>query len=402
MTNLPLSQPCWAGFWPYQAQGISYLNHGSFGSVPIPVRQAEDKLRENLRANPMAALVFDHGGLLCEAGRGLMEDNRRFLAGLVGAEAEGFVLTQGATESVNIVLKSLALRGYFAPGDEILVTSQGYNACTNAVREVAALTGAVMVTAELPFPFEAPEQVIEAILAAVSDKTKFALIDHITSLPGYILPIKAIVEGLQARGVPVLVDGAHALFQVDLDLAALGADFYVGNCHKWFCAPLGAGFLAVAERWRCDIRPLLTSHAYNDTSTSLSPFVKAFSWTGTRDYSAFFVMKDCADFLTSLAGGWQALRARNHALALYGQKIISAAVGSALPVPELMLGSMAPVVLPDGDALALRDILWRQHRIITQLPAWPAPGQRLLRLSAHAYNQPEEYERLAEILPKYL
>lgn len=403
MSTELIHSPIGAHFWPFAASGLRYLNHGSFGAVPSPVAEAEDRLRQSLRANPFDDLVFSHGGLWNEAHKGLMEENRRALAQQVGADADGFVLTQGATEGVNVVLKSLALRQFFKPEDEILVTSQGYNACTNAARDIAALTGAVVKVAQLPFPIEESSQITTAILAATTDKTRLALVDHISSLPGCILPIQEIVAALQARGVAVLVDGAHALFQVPLALDQLGADFYVGNCHKWFCSPLGAGFLSVASRWRDQIRPLVTSHAYNDDSTELSPFIKAFNWTGTRDYSAFFVMREAADFLSSLMpGGWDALRARNHALVQYGQQLLLDALKQKSPVPPEMMGSMASVVLPDGDAYALRRAVCTDHQFVLQLVPWGGPGKRLLRLSAHAYNHAGEYQKLAEVLPAYL
>jgi isopenicillin-N epimerase len=396
-------RPKWAELWPFEKQGIIYLNHGSFGAVPLPVQIAEERVRARLRANPFDHLVFEHGGLWHEKNKGLMEDNRRKLAAFVSADADGFVLTPCATEGVNTVLKSLALRGHFRRDDEILITSQGYNACNNAVHEIAAFAGAKVVVAQLPFPVESPEQVTHSILTATSDKTRLALVDHITSAPGHILPIEDIVPGLQQRGITVLVDGAHAPGQVPLNLDQLGADFYVGNCHKWLCAPPGAAFLSVAPKWRDSVRALTTSHPYNDDTTELPPLIKSFNWTGTRDYSAFFVLGETLTFLNSLApGGIWEMVAANRELVRYGRQVVGDAIGVKPMLPDSMMGTMADIVLPPGEVMPLRKALRERYNMVTQLLEWPQPGQRFLRLSAHAYNCKAQYDKLAEVLPKLL
>ena len=391
-----------ARHWKFE-DGIVCLNHGSFGAVPLPVQIAENNVRQRLRDNAFDHLVFEHGGLLSQAHTGLMEENRHHLADLVHADTEGFVLTQGATDGVNAVFRSLRERGYFKPGDEILITSHTYNACANVAHETAALTGAKVVVADLPFPVESAGQIRSVVSNIITDKTKLAMIDHIPSIQAYISPIEDVVADMKARNVPVLVDGAHALAQVPLNLDRLGADFYVGNCHKWFCAPPGSGFLSVAPKWREVIHPTVLSHGYNDESPELSPLVKMFAWTGTRDYSSMFVLKEAHQFLDSLSsqGMWDMV-ASNRALVREGYGLLLDTLKQKPNVPEDMMGTMATVILPPCEALAVKQRLRDEHGFVTQLLPNAVNGRPILRISAHAYNSRSQYEKLAAALPKAL
>jgi isopenicillin-N epimerase len=379
---------------------VIFLNHGSFGACPKPVLEAQSDLRARLEREPVDFMAREWEPRMDEA--------RRAVAQFVGADPEGLAFVRNATGGVNTVLRSLV----FAPGDEILVMDQGYNACRNAARFVADRAGARVVAAHVPFPLTRPEQVTDAILAQVTPKTRLALIDHVTSATGLVLPVEAIVRALEARGVDTLVDGAHAPGMIPLDLDALGAAYYTGNCHKWMCTPKGSALLYVRKDRQPLIHPLVISHGANANRQDRSPFRLEFDFTGTQDPTAWLVIPEAIKFMGSLLpGGWTELRARNHALALRARAILCETLGVAPPAPESMIGSLATVPLPPGPAGAalptlavdpIMSTLFDQHRIEVLASVWPASPGRVLRVSAQIYNEESQYVRLAGALQEIL
>jgi isopenicillin-N epimerase len=312
-----------------------------------------------------------------------------------------------ATGGVNAVLRSLEL----CPGDELLATDHGYAACRKAMEFVAGRSGARVATAPVPFPLRGEDDVVDAVLAAVTPRTRLAVLDHVTSPTALVFPLARLVAELDARGVDTLVDGAHAPGMVALDLAALGAAYYTGNAHKWLCAPKGAAFLHVRADRQAGIHPLVISHGHLPSSPA-ARFQEEFEWMGTDDPTAWLVVPDCIGWLGGLLeGGWPALMARNHALALQARSIVRRAIGlDAPPCPEEMLGSMASLPLPaaaagspaarlDQDQLAA---WFRARGVEAWFYPWPCAGGKLLRVSAQLYNDASQYERLAALLPEAL
>jgi isopenicillin-N epimerase len=379
---------------------VTFLNHGSFGACPLPVLTAQRELQARLEREPVQFMAREWEARMDEA--------RTALASFVGADAEGLAFVSNATGGVNTVLRSLA----FSPGDEILVIDQGYNACQNAARFVAERSGARLVVVHLPFPLARPEEITDAILAKVSPKTRLALVDHVTSATGLVLPIGAIVRGLDEKGVDTLVDGAHAPGMVPLALDTLGAAYYTGNCHKWICTPKGSALLYVRKDRRHLVHPLVISHGANADRTDRSRFRLEFDFTGTQDPTAWLVIPEALRFMGSLLpGGWDELRARNHALALRARAILCAALGIEAPAPESMIGSLATVPLPPGPAgpalptLAvdpIMSVLFERYRIEVLASVWPKAPARVLRVSAQVYNEESQYLKLAKALQEIL
>ncbi|MEZ2227451.1 MAG: aminotransferase class V-fold PLP-dependent enzyme [Microcoleus sp.] len=374
---------------------ITFLNHGSFGACPIPVLEAQTSFREQLEREPLRFLMREFEPLLDNA--------RNELATFIGTSSDELAFVPNATTGVNAVLRSL----FFAPGDELLTTNQEYNACRNTLDFVARRTGATVIVAEVPFPIESPEQVIEAVIKCVSPQTKLVLLDHIVSQTGLIFPIKQLVSELAQRGVDVLVDGSHALGMIALNLDEIGAAYYTGNCHKWLCAPKGAGFLYVRRDKQDAIRPTTISHGANSPRTDKSRFQLEFDWMGTVDPSAYLCVPVAIDFMGSLLeGGWPELMAKNHALALAGRQILLDKLDLPQPCPDEMVGSMAVVQLRDAefDAVGksgiapLQEALWEIFKIEVPVIPWSDGNQQLLRISAQFYNTLPQYEYLAKAL----
>ena len=244
------------------------------------------------------------------------------------------------------------------------------------------------------------------------------MLDHVTSATALVLPVATLVAALAERGVDTLIDGAHAPGMVELDVAGLGAAYYTGNLHKWVCAPKGAAFLWVRPDRQERIRPLVISHGANSPRDDRSRFRLEFDWLGTGDPSAWLAAPAAIEFGAALLpGGWPALRDRNRQLALEARALLAAAIGAAPPAPDGMIGSMASLPLGwEAELGTDRDVdLYgdRVHGALlaagfqTMIAPWPQRPQgrrwqRLLRLSAAAYNDRAQYERLAAVLPEIL
>ena len=378
---------------------VSHLNHGSFGATPARVLGAQQRLRDRMEANPTRFMLEHYQPALDRA--------RRRVARFVGCGPESLAFVNNATAGVNAVLRSL--EATLRPGDEILITDHGYNACRNAALVTAARTGARVVTASFPFPIEGSWQVMEGVMAAVSARTRLVLVDWITSPTALVLPVRDLVAALEPD-VQILVDAAHAPGMVDLDLETLGASYVTANCHKWICAPKGSAFLYVRKDLHRTIYPPVISHGYNGAWPAEGGHLHTqFDWTGTDDPTAWLSVPDALDTVGGLhPDGWAGVRNANRQLCLAGRDILVESLGIDQPAPDGMIGAIASLPLPDSPERAadifdpLMDALRSSWSIEAMVFTWPQPPHRLLRISAQQYNRIEEFHRLAEAVASEL
>lgn len=386
----------YARFWRLRSD-IAYLNHGSFGACPKAVLEVQDSFRWKLESSPWRYQVMEMAAYHAAS--------RTALAQFIHAQPDDLVFVPNATHGVNTVLRSLDFRR----GDELLTTDHDYFACRNAMAFTARRSGARLVIAHIPFPIEFPEQVIDAVLAALTPRTRLALIDHVTSPTGMVMPVKELVYELSRRNIITLVDGAHAPGMVPLDLPDINADYYTGNCHKWICSPKGAAFLYVRRELQEYIHPLAISHVAEEVSAPVNAFQHEFFWAGTQDSSAYLSITAALKFMGNLLeGGWPEIMRRNRQLALDARWLLCEALGSGRPCPDEMIGSMAalpvkpaesfPDPIPPYYVEPLQEELFQKWRIDVPVMYYPRPPQRLLRISAQIYNTITQYERLAEVL----
>jgi isopenicillin-N epimerase len=386
-----------ADLWTLDPE-VAYLNHGSFGACPRQVLEFQAELRAQLEREPADFIIRQLPGRMADA--------RQALGRFVGADPEGLAFVSNATMGVNAALRAWELR----PGDEILTTDHTYGACRKAAEFIASRRQARVVVARLPFPPIRQEDVLSAVTAAVTPRTRVAMLDHVTSPTALVFPIRELVAALRGRGVETIVDGAHALGMVPLDLDQLGAACYTSNAHKWLCAPKGAAFVHVREDLRDRVRPLVVSHGYDPACGGVS-FRREWDWIGTTDPTPWLSIPECLRYLGGLvAGGWPALMQRNHDLALKGREILLEAFHLEPPCPTSMLGSMAAIPLPaaqsgspverlDQDALAS----WTHERgIESWFFPWSCPGGKIVRISAQLYNHEDQYRALASLLRQAL
>jgi isopenicillin-N epimerase len=377
--------------WPLDPSVI-YLNHGSLGSCPVPVLQAQQAWRDSMEKSPIEFLLRD---FMPKA------DHVRVVLGrLIGADPDDIALVTNATTAINTVLRSVT----FGPGDELLTTNHEYNACLNALDVTAERTGARVVRAVVPFPVPDAADIISPIVGAVTARTRLALISHVTSATGIVFPIREIVAELQARGVDVLVDGAHAPALLDLDVDSIGAAYYAATCHKWVCSPKGTGLLHVRRDKQAQIRPLVISHGTNDDRTSRPLFRREFDWQGSNDPSGFLAIPTAIATLEGLAeGGLAGLRQRNHDLALRAMGMLCEVLGCPAPAPASMISAMVAVGIDHrfGDDEArtrldrsLRDTFGIEVPVMRCRLDLDGPPRWLVRVSCQAYNDEPDIEAL--------
>jgi isopenicillin-N epimerase len=366
--------------------GIRFLNHGAFGALPRELRAVADAWRARVEEQPVRFFMSALPQHLREAAAAL--------AAFVGTAPERLGFVENASSGVSSVIGSLKL----APGDEILTTDHVYNAVRNRLRHAAGATGAVVVEVPLGLPVASGEAIVAALAAAITPRTRLLLVDHVASPSAVVMPVAALVALARARGIPVLIDGAHAPGMLDLDVDAIGADWYVGNCHKWLCAPKGAAFLAVGRSPPFEVHPTVISHAYGQG------FAAEFDKVGTRDPSSWLTVPAAVAFHQRLGGA--DLRARNAGVARAAGAMLARRLGTECGAPAALFGSMATVRLPwagpvdRAAAGRINDRLWHENRI--EVPIMPFAGALWLRLSAQAYNDADDYAALADVLPDAL
>ncbi|WP_404310674.1 aminotransferase class V-fold PLP-dependent enzyme [Neorhodopirellula lusitana] len=377
---------------------VDYLNHGSFGATPRCVLAAQQEWITRLETEPIEFLAPERT-LLPK-----LDQVRNRIAKLVHAAAPDIAFVRNATDGVNAVVRSLPLQA----GDELLVTNHGYKACTNAVRYAAERCGATVVTANLPFPITDSSEVIDSIAACLTPRTRWILIDHVTSPTGIILPVDEIVQLAHSRDIRIMIDGAHAPGMLPLNLRQTQPDFYTANHHKWLCGPKASGFLYVRDAWQDEVQPTVISHGANSDGYGESRFQSNFNWPGTFDPAPILALPTALDFLAGLhpptrGDDLTTLMRSNHELVVAGRRVILDRLQIDEPAPESMLGSIATIPIPawkqrTGEEInAIGQLLRSEHRF--ELPIFQL-NEHLgcLRISAQAYNSLEQYERLASVL----
>ena len=368
---------------------MSYLNHGAFGAVPVAVQRAQQRLRDEAESNPVR---FYAQGLLDR-----VVHTRRHIASFLGADPDGTALVPNTTAAVAVVLRSVRLD----PGDEILLTDHVYGAVSLAVAQRCRRAGATVRTISLPLGGTTDEIVSRVREALRPGRTKLLVVDHIASATAQVQPVAQISAAARAVDVPVLVDGAHVPGMLPVQIDAIGADFWVGNLHKWAYAPRGTAVLTVTPSRRQGIEPLVVSWEQE------AGFPRSVEFQGTLDYSAWLAAPVGLHVLRTV--GCETVREHNAALAAYGQRVVGDALDVApadRPDPGDPAAAMRVLPLPPGLFTTMVEAQGLRRRISDKLAtevavnAWA--GRGWLRLSAQIYNSARDYDTLAERLPALL
>ena len=364
-----------------------FLNHGSFGACPRAVQAEQARWRARMEAQPDR---FFRDEVSPEASGGALRAAAARLAAFVGTGPGSLAFVENATSGVQAALGSVPL----AAGDAILVTDHTYNAVRLMVEARCAETGARTVVARLPDAADA-DGVVAACEAALVPEVKLAIVDHITSPSAIMMPLERLVPVLGRHGARVIVDGAHAVGQVELDVEAVGADWYASNAHKWLYAPRGCAFLHARAEAAALTRPLVVSHHVG------MGFPLSFDWVGTRDVTPWLAVPAAIEFLEGLGPG--ALRAHNARLIDVATEAMLG-LGAEPVCARDRCASMRSFRLPQqraatrDDARGLMRNLWDESRV--QAMAVELGGRLLFRVSAQAYVGEEDLQAMADALDR--
>ena len=377
--------------FPLEPGGI-YLNHGTVGVTPLAVMRERAAILEEIERHPARYMIRE----LMQLGMSAPPEVPRLraaagrVAEFVGVRPDDLVFVDNASSGVNAVLRAVELE----PGDEILLTDHAYGGVARAAAFIARQRGAKVATVALPFPPRDPDDYAAAVAAAITPRTRLAVLDHVSSETALVMPLAAMAAACRAGGVPVLVDGAHAPGPVALEIPRLDVDWYAANLHKWCFAPRSCGILWAAPERQAALHPGVISWGITNDD-----WLQEFEWTGTRDPSPWLAAPAGLDFMRDTLGV-AAMRSYNHDLAWRSALRLGERWGMPWTTPESMVGCMVTVPLPArlgpacvDNAQRLRDALFFGHRI--EVPVIARGGALWARLSMQVYNEDDDVERFA-------
>jgi isopenicillin-N epimerase len=367
---------------------VVFLNHGSFGACPRPVFERYQAWQRELELQPVEFLGRRQHDLLAAA--------RAHLGEYLGVGHDDVVYVSNVTTALNIVAHSLPLE----PGDEVLTTNHEYGALERTWTFVSERRQTRVVVQRLPVPIADRDDVVEAIWAGVTPKTRVLFLSHITSPTAVTLPLEPLIARAKAAGIWTVVDGAHAPGHIDLDLGAMGVDFYGGNCHKWLSAPKGAGFLYVRPELQHLIQPVVVSWGWRPIDPGSSVFVDAIQRQATHDPAAYLSVPAAIEFQAER--DWPRVRQECHALVRLARQQMAEVTGiqPLLEDDPRWFSQMATLPLPVCNAAELKRRLYDEYQI--EIPATEWGEVPCLRVSVQGYNTRADIERLIAAVARLL
>ena len=363
-------------------KSVTFLNHGSFGATPKIILAEKYNWSLKMETQPVEFYLDKYPILLRES--------IETLASFVGADPKDMTFVENATTGVNTVIRSLLPD--FLKGGEITITNHTYPAVKNTAKYMSSVTGAKINEIEIPIPIESDEQILEQMDKQLSDKTKLAIFDHVSSPTGIVFPIKKIVELCRKKGIKVMVDGAHAPGMVDLNINDIAADWYTGNCHKWLFAPKGSAFLWTSPENQSQTHPLNISLEFEQG------YEKEFDWTGTKNPTAWLSVPAGIKFFYEYGG--DEIKDYNHNLVTEAGEMLCDSSEFTAVSPKENIGSIFSFMkeknVDQKYCSSIRKKLLDEFKI--EVPIFAFGNKLIIRISAQIYNQLSDYQRLSEAI----
>jgi len=370
-------------------KSFTYLNHGSFGACLKPVFEKYQQWQRKLEDQPF---YFFQKLLIPE-----LTKVRSVLADYIHCAVDELVLVPNVTFAVNAVIRSLDLKA----GDEILSTNHEYGACNNAWKFICQEKGAKYIRIPFDLPLPEDQQIIDSLFSGVTKNTRVIFLSHISSKTAHRFPVEKICKKARELDILTVIDGAHTVGQIDLDMNNLGADFYFSNAHKWLCTPKGSAFYYAAKNVQPLVKPLITGWGWGDERELLvgNDFVDFNQWLGTNDVTAYLTIPDAIEFFKQ--NNWISVRNRCHSLLSSAIKQVCAITQKqTLYRTENLYAQFGIAPLPDQvNVLELKQFLFEQK---IEIPVYEWNNYKFMRISIQAYNTQQDVDRLCSVLSEYL
>lgn len=389
----------------------TFINHGAFGCVALPLLAEASLWRIKVEEQPLKFYDRDLFPLVA--------NTLQIVAKQLGCDPSDLLPLSNVTTGLNAITRSIALN----PGEEVIQLSLTYGSTKKILRDWCYRSKAALKTVSLPLPIASAASVTDTLQNSITDKTKVIILDHITSNTAMLLPIAEIAKMIKTANpeIKVIVDAAHCLFSLDIDLqsdAYTHVDYWLTNAHKWLSNPKGAAVMWVNPKTVHHLRPAIISHGYEPNYDGSHPqylsrgkFLGGFVWDGCRDYSPWLTLPSALTFWDILSdNNWDNCRSYNRQLLDNAENILKDAwllneedfacayemramsPMRLVPLPRKLRG-MDTRMASDKEAFALQEELHHDHRI--EVPIKCIEGQLYVRISAHIYNDLDDYHRLA-------
>ncbi|XP_058100523.1 probable L-cysteine desulfhydrase, chloroplastic [Magnolia sinica] len=412
-----LSSPNPVSEFSHHDPTVARINNGSFGSCPSSILAVQSSYKALFLRQPDD---FYFNGL-----KPAILRSRSSIKDLINADdVDEVSIVDNATTASAIVLQQISRafsEGRFSPGDAVVMLHYAYGAVKKSIEAYVVRAGGHIIEVHLPFPVSSNDEIVlefrKALEKGKSDgrRVRLAVIDHITSMPTVLIPVKELTRICREEGVDqVFVDAAHAIGNVEVDMKDIGADFYTSNLYKWFFCPPSVAFLYCRKSLAAsDLHHPVVSHVYGNGLAIES------AWIGNRDYSAQLVVPEAIEFINRFEGGIEGIRKRNHeAVVEMGQMLVKS-WGTHLGTPPNMCTSMIMVGLPgclrissDRDTLKLRSYLRECFGVEVPIYYQAArdgeiEGQEVgrlvtgyARISHQVYNKVDDYYKFRDAINK--
>ncbi|GMI40777.1 hypothetical protein TeGR_g7438 [Tetraparma gracilis] len=383
--------------------GYLNLNHGSFGSTPRPVISAQQSYVEQCEARPDIWYRKEYKTLLAEA--------REATAKLVGADPDNLVLLENASAAVNGIFRSLSLE----PGDIFIYFSTAYAMVKHTAGFLSLDRGIKIIEVPITLPIGTAEESFVApmrdALAALSDdekaRVRMVTLSHISSVPAFEEPVKELADVIKASNPEtlVLVDGAHALGQIPIDIGSLGdIDYYLSNAHKWLFTPKAAAFLWTRSDRIEEYRPQPTVISSENNVLAGIEYTARYAYTGTKDFTSYIAVKDAISYRKTL-GGEEAIMEYTTGLARQAGDLLVAKWGTARLSDSSFEANLFNVILPTDDfalAQAMQEALLETDGIYMLALQDAASGIVYTRLSSQVYLELGDFDAVGDKVLAFL